>query len=264
MSGTVCIKGETLAAALLAAPKDDVRYYLNGAYIESNEHTTRTVVTNGHYMYLRDEQTTNTFDGHFIVPRVTLELVKAKTGFWYIDVLAPIERADSISAYECQIRNASGDVTVKFTSIQGVFPNYTRVMPTFRTATDWFAHRTDEERELDKLPTRIRNYSGDELIVPEHVLPDVLDRINQRFVPCQFDPSYIALAHKIAKLSSKNGTFKIFHNGNGSSLVKLPYDQIMVLMPMKNEDTLPSFEHFKEKLPQREQVKDEIADGSKE
>jgi DNA polymerase III sliding clamp (beta) subunit (PCNA family) len=51
---TINLSLSQLRAALLIAAKQDVRYYLNGVYVECDSIRTRVVATNGHMMYVED------------------------------------------------------------------------------------------------------------------------------------------------------------------------------------------------------------------
>lgn len=211
MSNVICIQGETLAAALLCAPKDDVRYYLNGCLIESNPTTTRMVVTSGHYLYTEDWETENTFTGSLIIPHATLGLAKAKSGFWYIDVgsVQNAAYAGVASNYiGCTLRDASGAINIRFDSVQGRFPDYCRVMPS-------------------------GTFDGQAATI---------------------HPAYVALAHKVAKLTSKKGLFKTFYQGeNDSVLASLPRG-VMVIMPIRSEGDCPDVSRFKKPLFSTETV----------
>lgn len=212
MSNVICLKGETLAAALLCAPKDDIRYYMNGCLIESNATTTRMVVTDGHYLYAEDTAVDeNTFTGSLIVPRATLELAKAKNGFWYIDVGSEQGRTaidGPVNYVNCVLRSADAKVRITFDSVAGRFPDYCRVMPS-------------------------GPFSG---------------------IAANLNADYLALAKKVAKLHTKEGIYKVFHNGpTNAVLCRLPRG-VMVIMPMRNDDEVPDVSQFKGNLPAKEEV----------
>lgn len=209
MSNVICIQGETLAAALLCAPKDDVRYYLNGCLIESNPTTTRMVVTSGHYLYAEDCETENTFTGSLIIPHATLGLAKAKSGFWYIDVgHAQNESGPYHNYIGCTLRDASGAINIRFDSVAARFPDYCRVMPS-------------------------GPFDGQAATI---------------------NPAYVALAHKVTRLTNKDGLFKTFYNGpNNAVLANLPRG-VMVIMPIRSEGDCPDVSRFKSPLFSTETV----------
>lgn len=115
-----------LRAALLSAAKEDVRYYLNGILVESNGNTTRMVGTNGHHLLAVDFRhgDNDCFVGSFILPREACEMI-AKVKRWNIGVIE-IESAVSTKCLSGTLR--VGDTTVGYKSVEGVFPDYCRVI----------------------------------------------------------------------------------------------------------------------------------------
>ena len=65
---SISIKINTLKAALLASPKDDIRYYLDGVFLDKAGYV---VATNGHYMFVKQEPFI--LDSDIIIPNRFLE-----------------------------------------------------------------------------------------------------------------------------------------------------------------------------------------------
>ena len=119
-----------LRAALLCAAKQDIRYYLNGVLIESNGGTTRIVGTNGHYLLATDYRHGNS--EAFIMPRDVCEMVckiKSPVDFGTIE----IETEDKAVFNAATLTKVTGvvhvlDTHIGFRSLEGLFPDYTRVI----------------------------------------------------------------------------------------------------------------------------------------
>jgi len=115
------IKQSQLKAMLNLAAKQDIRYYLNGVFVEFNQQTTRLVATCGHKLGVFNHRSENNQgSGSLIIPRDVIEnLPKAgktdailiftkeeKAGYWKLDNY--------------------GKQTI-FSQIDGRFPDYRRV-----------------------------------------------------------------------------------------------------------------------------------------
>lgn len=136
------VSGEQLECGLLSAAKGDIRYYLNGVYVECTADNTRIVTTNGHHMLLMDAKPyqQNTFTGSFIIPRAVLEQIKPKTkrgskqsgnAHYCIEVTPQASTgAHDVSAPPLlKIREVASTVTIDCVACEGRFPDYTRVIP---------------------------------------------------------------------------------------------------------------------------------------
>lgn len=196
-----------LRAALLCAAKQDIRYYLNGVYIESAPGSTRMVATTGHYLLAVDYDhgdTATQWTGNFVLPRDVCEMIaklKAPYDVGIIEIedvgtaevdpawstLRKIHVIGTISYYGTRIG---------FKSVEGVFPDYKRVI------SSWVGTHEDMK-------------AG------------------------QYNPEYIGTFSKVAKVfGSKGGSFNLWQRGEDSALVQfspLPerINAIGVLMPMK-------------------------------
>lgn len=204
---TINLSLSQLRAALCIAAKQDIRYYLNGVYVECDSIRTRVVGTNGHMLYVEDYMPgePNTWQGTMIVPRAILEMVTK--GFHNLDVawITVKEQDDTGHVTRATIKTGAVMNDIEFAAINGVFPDYTRVIPS--------AVETP--------------------------------------VPAQFNPEYIALFAKVAKVhGQKNGAFHLHHNGNGGALVTFSNNTnaIGVLMPLRDSADFPDTGTFRERI----------------
>jgi len=270
------INGTHLASALLVAPKGDIRYYLNGVYVEWSATVTRTVATNGHILWIADHDRMTKGDGPFeindyasgsmIVPRAALETLKPKANERYAIV---------IDGGIHTIRNVKETGGILFSPVEGKFPDYVRVLPTFDPAPDWVSAWSGETRDDAghvKLPNAVLNLNNKERIeVPEHMVTYVLERLNMRHRVAQFNAEYQAIAGKIYRLRYGKGggcAPTLYHNGMGTSVYKFDDKSYMLIMSVRVEgaDTFPILDQFrtsvivtpeKEEQAQPEQVAEE-------
>ena len=123
------IKQSTLDAMLVLAGKKDIRYYLNGVYIEFNEKTTRAVGCDGHKLgiYQTAIPSSNTGAGSLIIPR---------------DVIENLPKAGKNTHLISITQNATGAgwtintsaTTVGFTPYDDRYPDFRRVVHSLQTA----------------------------------------------------------------------------------------------------------------------------------
>ncbi len=74
MTTIIHIQQSTLDAMLLIAGKQDIRYYLNGVYIEWNNVLTRAVGCDGHRLAVKQQfEEDNAGAGSIIIPRDVIE-----------------------------------------------------------------------------------------------------------------------------------------------------------------------------------------------
>ena len=127
MTTIIHIQQSTLDAMLLIAAKNDIRYYLNGVYIEWDYERTRAVGCDGHklavhYQFIEG----NAGAGSIIIPR---------------DVIERLPKQSSV-AYEIQIiQNEAGawaihaaGVSVSFTPCDATYPDWRRVSHGIKTS----------------------------------------------------------------------------------------------------------------------------------
>ena len=123
------IKQSTLDAMLLIAAKKDIRYYLNGVYIEFNDQITRAVGCDGHKLgiYQTAVPSSNTGTGSLIIPRDVIEnLPKAGKNTHLIS----ITQNDTGAGWTIN----TGLTTVGFTPYDDKYPDFRRVVHGIQTA----------------------------------------------------------------------------------------------------------------------------------
>lgn len=134
---TINLSLSQLRAALCIAAKQDIRYYLNGVYVECDSTRTRVVATNGHAMYIEDRNSEpNTWQGTMIVPRAILEMVTK--GFHNLDMAWINVKEQDKHGHVTRATIKTGAVMndIEFGAIEGVFPDYTRVIPSKIDSTE--------------------------------------------------------------------------------------------------------------------------------
>ena len=126
---TVQLNVSHLKAALTAAGKSDIRYYLNGVLAEIRKRDVLLVATDGHRLIVVRTSTAaagepDNVPAQIIVPRDTLKGIKAMRGVQccYLDYDAEQQMA------ECKL-HALADGGRTFKPIDGKFPDYSRVIP---------------------------------------------------------------------------------------------------------------------------------------
>lgn len=260
---TVYLTARQLQAARIIAADNDIRYYLNGVYIEAGKGCTRVVATNGHQMIIYDNPHAETqWEGSFIIPNATIDMLKPKVlkgGYERIsiEVNETYNEHDTEHKFpkvECTLTYV--DTVLKFKPIEGKFPDYARVVPAFIGEPSWWC----VEPGIDgQLPTRIQNvHAGtvnpDTITCPEHILPDVLERMSARMKPANYAPQYISDWNKVGLIFNKKGKvpFNLFQNGYGSALITIDNQPniLGVLMPVRNEalQSMPVTDRFRTAL----------------
>jgi len=107
---TITIERSALAAALLHAPKSDVRYYLNGVMIESKANEQRIVATNGYTLFCGKIGNESMPDFQIIVPR---------------DVVAREAKGKGVVQFDGETGTLGATL---FKAVDGVFPDHRRVI----------------------------------------------------------------------------------------------------------------------------------------
>lgn len=114
----------TLDALLLIAAKKDIRYYLNGLYIEWDRDTTRVIGCDGHKLAIyQNAAPDNAGCGSIVIPRDVIESLPKKC--------SKLEFAQ-ISETHWQID--TGNATIKFTPLDAKYPDFRRVVHGLQTA----------------------------------------------------------------------------------------------------------------------------------
>lgn len=117
---SIAINPHHLLAALHCAGKNDVRYYLNGVYVEATATETRLVATTGIVCAAFRQATPNTEAVSLIIPRDTVEAF-AK--------VAKNAKGVALRIVDGQHRLYWNGGSLPFAPIDGRFPDYRRVFP---------------------------------------------------------------------------------------------------------------------------------------
>ena len=112
---TTTIDARHLRAAIHCAGKSDVRYYLNGVYVEALPDETRVVATDGIKLAVFRSATANPEPFSVIIPRTTVEaFVKLAKGVKFADL--------TVTDGACRLSWANN--SLPFDPIVGRFPDY--------------------------------------------------------------------------------------------------------------------------------------------
>ena len=207
---TITLNADVLKALLIAAAKNDVRYYLNGLCFDFSGTAPVIVATDGHRLVVKrldnddcegDLQRWKTYRevgraGQFIVNRDVLESVKPmKVGRSALPLQVTFSKEpdvmrDGVNTVGMITVEVKGMTTATTRLIDGTYPDWRRVLPTVQ----------------DPLPTQ---YNG-------HYLAD-------------FDKIYALLIGK-SKASAH-----VYHNGNNAAYVDLGDHALGVIMPLRSD-----------------------------
>ena len=115
---TVSIPLTILAAVAPFMAKKDVRYYLNGALLETTGACLRAVGTDGHAMAVADAPSTDSLPAALILPRDAVE--------WALK-----QKADAVTLTETDgaYRLTAGGSSIEVKPIDGRYPDYRAVFP---------------------------------------------------------------------------------------------------------------------------------------
>lgn len=138
-TNTYTIPANIIKALLLVAAKKDIRYYLNGIYVDNSADGVRLVATDGHMLAVAkcEAASTSTKDYcSFIIPRKALEQLKITS-----DLVITHNHT-----LEQSITMMSDDLQVSCAPIDGKYPDYRAVIPsTFSGEAAYY--------DLDKVST---------------------------------------------------------------------------------------------------------------
>lgn len=119
----ITIMRDQLVAALCTTAKADIRYYLNGVYVEATNAETRLTSTDGHVMSTQraDAVGDNEVDGviRIIIPTSALEGIKKHKTIHTVEVN---DDGGSWGIVDYPAR-------IGFTPVEGQFPDYRRIIP---------------------------------------------------------------------------------------------------------------------------------------
>jgi DNA polymerase-3 subunit beta len=127
---TINVYRNKLKAAARFMAVQDIRYYLNGLLIESNDVQTRIVATDGHTMFIGYDDAKGDNAGSFagIVPDTAIKQILAWKAPYKSANDAPVVLTTSDDPLGEHRAEWCGHVCV-FRTIRGQFPDYTRVVP---------------------------------------------------------------------------------------------------------------------------------------
>lgn len=120
----ITIDHAIIKALLTAAPKKDMRYYLNGICVDASKDTVVLVATDGHMMLsfpVSADAIEDRINGQFIIDRVDLDAIKpAKAGKHMLPLVIEVDD----KGY-----TISGATKAVNTLVDGKFPDWRRVVP---------------------------------------------------------------------------------------------------------------------------------------
>ena len=130
-----------ITSALLTAAKDDIRYYLNGVFLQSVGGEIRIVGTDGHRLIAsrfvppKEERIPAWAEAGIILPRNDLAQalpILARNGIMsqydHSEPSVVIEYAPSFEAPAVTLRSVNGFASFKLIPVDGKFPDYARVL----------------------------------------------------------------------------------------------------------------------------------------
>jgi DNA polymerase-3 subunit beta len=130
MTTIINVKQSTLDAMLLIAGKKDIRYYLNGVYLEWNSTLTRAVGCDGHKLAVMNEtRDDNQGAGSIIIPRDVIERLPKRSNTNYVVSI-------TCTGVEDNKRWAivAAGVSVSFTPCDAKYPDWRRVSQGIKTS----------------------------------------------------------------------------------------------------------------------------------
>jgi DNA polymerase-3 subunit beta len=122
----IILSGTELKAIALCASTKDVRYYLNGVYVEATPKETRLIATDGHRLAAYRRKSDNKLDApmvDFIIPNEAFKQIKPsrKAHLDYLEI--------EIEDGRYTLVNYAQGLRIGFMPIDGRFPDYRRVIP---------------------------------------------------------------------------------------------------------------------------------------
>ncbi|MFT4809695.1 MAG: DNA polymerase-3 subunit beta [Glaciecola sp.] len=219
--------------------QQDVRYYLNGMSLETEEHTIRTVATDGHRLALAtlDYEVATLPNRQVIIPRKgVLEIIRLVE---YNDALVKVQ----IGSNHIRIFSTSFIFTSKL--VDGRFPDYRRVLPKGSDKAVW------SSRELLKAAfsramilsnekfkgVRLNLASGELKITannPEQEQAEEVVDVNYEGEELEMGFNVAYLIDVLNVLNSENVIFNL-SDANASALIHAEGDEsaLYVIMPMR-------------------------------
>lgn len=146
---TVSIPMTILAAVAPFMAKKDIRYYLNGALLETTGACLRAVGTDGHAMAVADAPSADTLPAPLILPRDAVE--------WALK-----QKTDAVTLTEADgmYRLASGGSSIEVKPIDGRYPDYRAVFPRLGDDESMSAFNPAILETIEKARTGIAKVGG--------------------------------------------------------------------------------------------------------
>ena len=218
-----------------AMSTDDTRYYLNGVYMHHANGVMKTVATDGSRLALAEYTGhTGEFDG-VIVPSKTVLLIGGLSDIGGV----------SVSVSDTKIRFQHGSTTVVSKVVDGVFPNYTTVIPQNNrnvltaSATDMKAAANRVSLVSDERVRAVKfTTGGDQLMLTVggangNAAEEYVDATYEGdSIEVGFNSKYVAEC--LALCNGDDVTIKL--GGVGDPAIVLPSDDdgvLFVIMPMR-------------------------------
>jgi DNA polymerase-3 subunit beta len=146
MTTIIHIQQSTLDAMLLIAGKKDIRYYLNGVYIEWNNVLTRAVGCDGHRLAVKQHFVEdNQGAGSIIIPRDVIERLPKRQSVGAMVQLTQNEAG----AWAIQ----AGDIFINFTPCDATYPDWRRVTHGIKTSGEAAGFNLDYLMSFEKAGT---------------------------------------------------------------------------------------------------------------
>lgn len=211
----ITISTDIFAAALLFRGINDIRYYLNGLYLETGANGARLVGCDGHQLAVARLEGCYP-ESSIILPGCLITAVKSKTKAQQNVVLEFKEGGQQFEDQENakgvfvprDITLTLGDTTTTAKELDGKFPDYRRVVPS----------------EVDG-------------------------------TPAQFDPRLINRIDKACSILGYKSFVGIAYNGNSSGLSVIDDGFVVVTMPFKADPRNASPAWVQESLSEPEPVR---------
>ncbi len=226
-----------LGAVQYAMAQQDIRYYLNGVLLVIDGKFLRAVATDGHRLAFCSMQLDNSYaKREIILPRKTIaELFK---------LLSDSEDPITLEIGEAQVRMAFSDVTISSKVIDGKFPDYGKVIPTYSN------HMLLERLPILQALQRVsilsnEKFRGVRLVLTEKNLRIISSNSEQEEAQEDMETDYHGpgldvgfnvnyLLDGLNNMSSQNVVFS-FGDPNSSVLLTVPDNENFkyVVMPMR-------------------------------
>ncbi len=125
---SIPINADYLRALTHISAKADIRYYLNGVFVDIRARETRYIASNGHMLaVIRDEARAE--DADQVPARYIIPFATCKTAHSHKGVMAVLHYNAADQLARCTIDNLAKDGVLAFTPIDGKYPDFARVVP---------------------------------------------------------------------------------------------------------------------------------------